>query len=72
MEPDVQAKLHAEIIAALNNPELGKTREDRVEAYVVKTDTYLHYCNQESGRLRPVLCKLYLLLENLGLDLSHL
>jgi len=55
MNPPAMARLHKEIDAALSDESLGSNRQDRADTYIRKTDTFLHYCNLESGRLRPVL-----------------
>jgi gliotoxin/aspirochlorine/mycotoxins biosynthesis cytochrome P450 monooxygenase len=55
MNPSVMQRVHAEIDAALSDESLGSNREDRAGAYIRKTDTLLHYCYLESGRLHPVL-----------------
>ena len=55
MNPPVMQRLHTEIDAALSGGSLGSNREDRADAYIRKTDTLLHYCYLESGRLHPVL-----------------
>lgn len=57
MHPDIQARLAAEVQAALKDESLGSNRAERQDAYFRKTNTLLHYCYLESGRLNPVLCK---------------
>jgi cytochrome P450 len=55
MNPSVMVRLHKEIDAALSDESLGSNRQDRADTYIRKTDTLLHYCYLESGRLHPVL-----------------
>ncbi|EGN93942.1 hypothetical protein SERLA73DRAFT_78325 [Serpula lacrymans var. lacrymans S7.3] len=53
--PDYQARLFDEIQRVLKDEKLGTNRSERLTAYTVKTDTWLHYCCLEAARLHPVL-----------------
>jgi cytochrome P450 len=55
MHPPFMARLQKELDAALSDESLGSNRQDRADAYIRKTDTLLHYCYLESGRLHPIL-----------------
>ncbi|KAH7921636.1 cytochrome P450 [Leucogyrophana mollusca] len=53
--PDIQARLVAEIAGVLKDETLGATRSERLTAYMMKTNSLLHYCCLEASRLNPVL-----------------
>ncbi|RDB21720.1 hypothetical protein Hypma_011128 [Hypsizygus marmoreus] len=49
---DAQARLMREIRAAFANSFAG-SRSEKLEAYLRRTDTFLHYCCLEAGHLQP-------------------
>ncbi|KAK0469980.1 cytochrome P450 [Desarmillaria tabescens] len=51
--PDVQNRLVQEINTALKDDTHG-SRSERTNAYLRRTDSLLHYCYLESGRLHPI------------------